>query len=127
MAGMEQESNSCKKAERKLTFDSATLRENRRQLLRRNHLKLRIRAVAGLLILAPSAELRRVAEPVSLHVVVSDFHHQLGAQRFPRQVLALAPAALPARHTFRRISRFAGLLCPMLPWMIVEGVFAVWL
>ena len=75
MAGMEQESNSCKKGEKKLTFDSATLRENRRQLLRRNHLKLRIRAVAGLLVLAPSAELRRMTEPVPLHVIVSDFHH----------------------------------------------------
>src|SRR5579864_685217 len=125
MAGMEQESNSCKKGEKKLKFDSATLRENRCQLLRRNHLKLRIRAVAGLLVLAPSAELRRVAEPVSLHVVVSDFHDQFGAQGFPRQVLALAPAALPARQTFRRIASLAGLVCPMLPWMIVERVFAV--
>src|SRR4029077_4400251 len=125
MAGMEQESNSCKKGEKKLTFDSATLRENRRQLLRRNHFKLRIRTVAGVLVLGPSAELRRMTEPVSLHVVVSDLHHQFGSQRFPRQVLALAPAALPARHTFRRISRFAGLVCPMLPWMIVERVLAV--
>src|SRR5258706_9835654 len=72
--------------------------ENRCQFLRRNDFELGVRAVAGLLVGSPSAELRRMTEAASLHVVVSDFHHQFGAHPFPRSVFALTPAALTARH-----------------------------
>ena len=62
----------------------ATGGENRFQLLRRNDFELGIGAVAGLFVRSPSAELRRMTESASLHMVVSDFHHQLGSQCFPR-------------------------------------------
>jgi hypothetical protein len=62
----------------------ATGGENRFQLLRRNDFELGIGAVAGLFVRSPSAELRRMTESASLHMVVSDFHHQLGSQWFPR-------------------------------------------
>ena len=68
------------------------------QLLRRNHFELSIRAVARLLVGAPPAKLRHVTEARALHVLVGDFDHQLGPQRLPRQILALAPAALAAGH-----------------------------
>ena len=77
---------------------SSRPREDLRQLLRRNHFELRVGAVARLLVGAPPAKLRHVAEARALHVLVSDLDHQLGPQRLPRQILALAPAALPARH-----------------------------
>src|ERR1043166_1026318 len=57
-----------------------------------------VRAVARFLVRAPPAKLRGVAKAISLHVVVSDFDDQLGAQRLPRQILASAPAALRAGH-----------------------------
>ena len=72
--------------------------ENRHQLLRRHHFELGIGAVARLLVGAPPAKLRHVPEAGALHVLVGDFDHQLGPQRLPRQVLALAPAALASRH-----------------------------
>ena len=52
----------------------------------------------GLLVGAPAPELRRVAEAAALHVVVGDLDHQLGPQRLPREILALAPAARRAGH-----------------------------
>ena len=51
-----------------------------------------------LLVRAPPSKMRHVPEARALHVLVGDFDHQLGPQRLPRQVLALAPAALAARH-----------------------------
>jgi hypothetical protein len=51
--------------------------ENFRQLLWRNHFELRVGTVAQLLVCAPSAELRHVPETAALHVLVSNFHHQL--------------------------------------------------
>ncbi len=79
--------------------------ENRHQLLRRNDFELGIGAVARLLVGAPSAKLRHVTEAAALHVLVGDFDHQLGPQRLPRQVLALAPAALAARHALLDLRR----------------------
>src|SRR5437870_2711 len=78
--------------------NSAAAGKDRHQLLRRNHFELGIRAVARLLIGAPPSKVRKVAEAGALHVFVGDFDHQLGPQRLPRQVLALAPAALATRH-----------------------------
>ena len=72
--------------------------ENRGQFVRRNHFELGISAVARPLVRAPPSKMRHVPEAGALHVLISDFDHQLGPQRLPRQVLALAPAALAARH-----------------------------
>ena len=80
---MEQGKNKKKENSRELSRRSATLRENGRQLLGRNDLELSVGAIAWLLIFSPSAELCGMTEAVSLHVVVSDFHHQLGPERLP--------------------------------------------
>src|SRR6266571_4731035 len=69
---------------------SAAGGENLRQLLRRNDFELRIGAVARLLVRAPPSKMRQVTEARALHVLVSDFGHEFGSQRLPRQVLALA-------------------------------------
>src|SRR5712691_7110510 len=87
-----------KKNSNRLAPSSAAGRENRRQLLGRNNFELGIGAVVRLFVHAPSAKLRSVSKAASLHVVVGDFDHQLASEWFPRQVLALAPAALAARH-----------------------------
>src|ERR1700677_710537 len=39
-----------------------------------------------------------MTEAIALHVLVRNLDNQLEPQRFPRQILALAPAALAARH-----------------------------
>ena len=60
----------------------------------------------------------------ALHVVVGDFDHQLGTQRLPRQILALAPAALAARHALPG-RHPPVLLRPRFPRMIGERVLAI--
>src|SRR3954454_24457528 len=62
---------------------SAAAAENGCQLLRRNHFELGKRTVARLLVRTPPSKLGRVAEPVALHVVVSNLHHQLGTYWLP--------------------------------------------
>src|SRR5258707_11227737 len=56
-------------------------------------LKLTETTGCRLAVWAPADELRRVPEPGSLHVVVPDLDHALGAQRDEREVLAGVPAA----------------------------------
>src|SRR5580704_1812854 len=85
--------------------NSAPVRENRCQLLRWNHFKLRISTIDRLLVGSPSAELCHMAEAAPLHVLVSDFHYQFGTQRLPGQVLALTPAALATRHPLDALIR----------------------
>ena len=106
------------KSERPVAFVGITRISDRqrklRQLLRRNDFELGVRAVARLLVRAPPAKLRRVTEAAALHVLVSDFDHQFGTQRLPRQVLALAPAALAARHAMFGFTARWCLLGPML-------------
>ena len=75
------------------------------ELVRRRDLELIVAAVARRLVRPPALEDRRVAEAVALHVVVLDLAHALDPQRLPRQILARAPAALPARHARRRRRR----------------------
>src|SRR5437660_8613562 len=99
--------------------------ENRCQLLRRYDFELSVGAVAGLFVRSPSAKLRGMTEAASLHVVVSDFHHQFGSERFPRQVLALTPPALAARHAFDAFIGRTFLVRPRFPRMRIERVFAV--
>ena len=57
------------------------------KLLRRHNLELRIGAVAGLLVDAPSPKLRSVPKPAALHVVVGNLDHQFRPQGFPRRSL----------------------------------------
>src|SRR6266478_5860738 len=104
---------------------SAAIGKNRRQLVWRNHLELSIRTVARVLVGAPFSKLRQVTEAGTLHVLVGDFNYQLGPQRLPRQVLALAPAALATRHAMP-IGAFSGcVLRPALPGVIGERVLAI--
>ena len=65
-----------------------------------------------------------MAKTISLHVIVSDLHHQLGPERLPRQILALAPAALPSRPAIHFSGRR---LCvsPVFPWMDLDAIRAV--
>src|SRR5258708_36610178 len=60
---------------------SSTPCKNRRQFVRRNHLKLGISAVAWLLVFAPPSKMRHVPEASPLHVLISDLGHQLGPPR----------------------------------------------
>src|SRR6202035_3355270 len=94
---------------------SPTAGENRHQLLWRNNFELGIGAVARLLVRAPPSKLRHVTETGALHVFVSDFHHQFGTQWLPRQVLALAPAALATRHAMRGFTACGFMLRPLSP------------
>jgi hypothetical protein len=55
--------------------DSPSLRKNCRQFLRSNNFKLGVGTVVGLFVGSPSAELRRVPEAISLHVIVRNFHN----------------------------------------------------
>src|SRR5437016_130331 len=82
-------------------------------------------AVARPPIRAPSAEVGHVAKPPPLHLFIGDLHNKLRTKRFPRQVLSLAPAALPTWHAmlFRAGRRF--IVCPGCPRMIREGILAV--
>src|SRR5262245_12007028 len=102
----------------------ATGREDRRQLVRRDHLELRVAALARGLVRTPPPELRGVAEAPALHVVVRDLDHQLRPERLPREILALAPAAVAPRHALRTRLR-AVLARPVPPGMIGERIRAV--
>src|SRR5262245_35335462 len=102
----------------------ATGREDRRQLVRRDHLQLRVAALARGFVRAPPPELRGVTEAPALHVVVRDLDHQLRPQRLPREILAPAPAAVAPRHALRSGLRGA-LLRPVPPGMVAERLRAV--
>ena len=66
-----------------------------------------------------------MTEAGALHVLVSNFHHQLGSQWLPGQVLALAPAALAAWHTFDAFIGRTFFIRPRLPRVSIERVFTV--
>src|SRR4051812_15530726 len=76
-------------------------REDRRELLRRDDLELRVRAIARRFVRPPAPKLRRVTKACTLHVIVRDLRDELRAKRLPREVLPLAPSALRARHALR--------------------------
>src|SRR5271156_1705547 len=89
---------------RNLLEQSASLevsRENRFQLVRRNAFKLRVGAIARLLVGPPLPELRHMAESRSLHMLICNLNYQLGTERLPRQILAVAPTALTSGHSMR--------------------------
>src|SRR6185369_17397557 len=56
-----------------------------------------------LLVGTPAQKDRCVTEPVALQVVVLHFADALDAQRFPRKILAAAPAALRTGHPLRAL------------------------
>src|SRR5207344_3380799 len=84
-------------------------------------LELAVAAVLRPLVRAPAQKGRRVAEALALQVIVFHLAHALDAQRLPRQVLARAPAALPAGHALRAA---LGGLGPLAPRMSLERVLA---
>src|ERR1700722_7608588 len=104
---------------RHATLSSA--RKNLSELLRRNHFKLRIRAVARLLVGAPSAKFRHVPKSAALHMLVSNLHHQFSSHWLPREVFALAPSALTTRHALLPCTEFR----PPAPGMIHQRVTAI--
>ncbi len=69
------------------------------EFVRRHDFELRVSAVGRFFVSAPAAKLRRVTKTISLHVLVSNFNHELGSQWLPRHVLAMTPATLRARHS----------------------------
>src|SRR5919106_75075 len=75
--------------------------KDRRQLVRRDHLELRERALVRALVGAPPAKLRRMAEARPLHVIVRDLHDELRTQRLPGQVFPLTPPTDHAGTTMR--------------------------
>ena len=85
-------------------------------LTRDRLLELLVRARPRVAVRAPADELRRVAEPRPLHVVVPDLDDELRAEGGERQVLAGAP---PAELRVPRRPRAERLLGPR-PGMIVE-------
>src|SRR5262245_21855842 len=96
------------------------------QFLRWNDFKLRVGTVGRLFIRTPSSKLRGMTEPVSLHGIVRDFNHEFGPERFPPQVLSLAPAALCSRYAASRLTHRGFVLRPMFPGMTLQRVFAIW-
>ena len=67
-----------------------------------------------------------VAETRTLHVLVRHFHHQFRFQRLPGKILAAAPAALCPRHTASCFPVCRQMANPLLPWVIVQCVRAIW-
>ena len=63
-----------------------------------------------------------VAEAAALHVLVGNFNHQLGTQRLPGQVFALAPAALAAGHATPSFTSLESCSAQPLQGMIGERV-----
>src|SRR3954468_16048521 len=92
--------------------------EHLRELERSRDFELVVAAIARRLVGPPAQELRGVTEAIALQVVVLHLAYALDAQRFPREILAGAPAAVRAGHarSFGCGSR------PIAPWMILERV-----
>src|SRR5688572_20979801 len=72
--------------------------ENLLELVRRRNLELVVSAFVRRLVGPPPQKRRGVPEPVALQMVVLHLADALDAERLPRQILAGAPAAVPARH-----------------------------
>ncbi len=67
-----------------------------------------------------------MTKTAALHVIVSDFDDQLGPQRFPGKIFALAPAALAAWHPLSGFSRCRIVLGPLLPGVMGESILSIW-
>src|SRR5215472_5715296 len=99
--------------------------EDFKQFLRWNDLELLKCARHWIPVWTPPAELCRMPEPAALHVIVSNFHDQLGPKRVPRKILPLAPAALSAWHPIARFRRCHFVFCPLFPGMVGKSIFAI--
>src|SRR5204862_3226951 len=73
-------------------------REDLGELVGPRDLELVVATGGGSLVRPPAQERRGVAEAVALQVVVFHLTHPLDAERLPGEILAGAPATLPARH-----------------------------
>src|SRR5690606_23426500 len=82
--------------------DAGCARQDVGEVIAHRLLELLVRARGGVAVLAPATELRRVPEPVPLHLVVRHLEDALGSQRRERQVLPRAPARHGARHPLPR-------------------------
>ena len=91
--------------ERRQRPRTARRAEHLRELVSGRDLELIVAAVGRLLVRAPALEDRGVTEAIALQVVVLHLADALDAQRLPREILARAPAALPAGHPLSRRSR----------------------
>src|SRR6187455_2075835 len=95
---------------------------------RGHHFELCVGAVARRLVDAETSELSGMSKATALHVIVGDLDHELGAQRFPRQILALAPAAEPSWHALLGTAFLGGraaVLAPAPPRVFGERVLAI--
>src|SRR5262249_32582345 len=90
------------------------------QLGGRRDLELVTTAALRPLVGAPAEEDGGVPETVALEVVVLHLAHPLDPQRLPREVLALAPAALDAGHADAATHGHG----PLAPGMLGERVLA---
>src|SRR5262245_41354034 len=91
------------------------------ELVRGRDLELIVAAVCRLFVGTPALKDGGVTETRSLHVVVLDLADALDPQRLPREILAGAPTALPARHP-GHLARVE--LGPFAPRMAFEGADA---
>ena len=80
---------------------------------------------AGFLSARQLRKCASVTEAAALHVLVGDFDHQFGPQRFPGQVFALAPAALAARHAMAGFAVCSSCSAQRLPRMTGKRIFAI--
>src|SRR5438874_565516 len=79
--------------------------EDRGELGRRSDLELIVAAVRGSPVGTPAEEDGRVAEAIALHVIVLHLADTLDPEWLPREILARAPATLPARHPDGAVGR----------------------
>src|ERR1700733_13445512 len=105
--------------------DSAATRKNLHQFLRGYYFELSISAVTRRFIHAPSSKLCRMSKPGALHMLISDLYHQLGAQRLPRQVLAMAPSTLASWYAMLSFVAFGFVLRQRHPGMIDQRVLTI--
>src|SRR5262245_2673145 len=90
-------------------------------LVRRCNLELGVGAILRLFVSTPPEKDGGMAEPVTLHVVVSHLAHAFEADRLPGEILSGAPTALSARHPGLRLIVH---LCPVFPRVGIERVLA---
>src|ERR1700738_167109 len=80
-----------------------------------------LRAAVG----TPAAEESHVAEAAGLRVFVGDFDNELGTEGFPRQVFAIAPAALRAGHAVGFVLALGTVFDPVAPWVVGKRILPI--
>src|SRR5207253_10027567 len=79
-------------------------------------------AVVGVLVVAPVAEVRVVAEAAVHDPLVGDLAHPLDPEWLPRHVLRGVPSVRPAGHALPTLGRLAHGVGPGAPRMTLERV-----